>query len=162
MAIEINKLNNINSSGNTYVDIHLDLSEIKKDGGKTLAGSAVAGNDIKVDVDSTSIRNSLINIMTTRKGQRPLSLGFGIDLYKFIGDPITQVTATAIATEIKRGIELWEPRVEVVNVYIYPNVDQLMYEIIIVINPIYLDEGQFTLAGNLAKEAGFTFVEQRN
>lgn len=158
MAIEINNLNFNNSSGNIYVDIHLDLTETSKDGGKTLNGRSVAGNDILSDKDSTAIRNSLINIMTTQKGQRPLSLDFGLNLYRFIGDPITQITATAIATEIKRGIEFWEPRVEVLNVYIFPNEDQLMYEILIVMNPIYLSEEQFTLGGQLAKEAGFTFV----
>lgn len=159
MAIEINNLNTRNDSGNSYIDIHLDLEAGNKSGGKTLNGSVVAGNDIMVDSDSTAIRNSLINIMTTQKGQRPLSLEFGINLYKFIGDPINEITANAIATEIKRGIELWEPRVEVINIYIFPNPDQLLFEIIIVINPLYLTNEQFRLGGELAKETGFTFVQ---
>jgi|TARA_R110000787_G_scaffold336_3_gene1178 phage baseplate assembly protein W len=159
MAIKINNLNSKNNSGQTYIDLHLDLTTVQKDGGKGMSNNIVSGKDIVVDNDTTAIRNALINLMSTNKGQRPLSLGFGIDLYKFIGDPIAQLTAKAIGREIQRGIDVWEPRVTLKKVIVIPNVDALMYEVVVIVDPVALSEGSITLTGNLANEKGFNFVE---
>lgn len=161
MAIKINNLNLQSDKGNTFLDIHFDLQTNKKDGGKQNPSAIVSGNDILVDSDLNAIRNSLINLMTTNKGQRPLNLDYGLSLYKFIGEPINTITATAIAKEIERGIGLWEPRVTLTNLYIYPNEDQLMYEILIFINIPALGSDTFKLGGNLEKENGFKFVESQ-
>lgn len=158
MAIKINNLNFSTSSGKTFSDIQLDLNVSKKDGGKYKSKNVTESNDIVVDYDTSAIKNSVLNILTTQKGQRPLSLEFGINLHKFIGDPITPITANAIAAEIKRGIEIWEPRIELKKIYIYPNPDQLMYEIIIELDIPALDGRSLKLGGALSRDTGLVFV----
>lgn len=159
MAIKINNLNSKNNTGRTYIDLRLDLEEIEKDIKAGQTSNTVPGNDISVDYDTTALRNSITNIMTTNEGERPLALGFGLNLYKFIGDPVTDITGRAIAREIERGIAIWEPRVNLKKIYIIPNPDQLMFEIIIVMEPIFLKDETILLTGNLSQEKGFRFVE---
>ena len=72
MAIKINNLNSKNNSGQTYIDLHLDLTTVQKDGGKGMSNNIVSGKDIVVDNDTTAIRNALINLMSPNKGQRSL------------------------------------------------------------------------------------------
>lgn len=160
MAIKINNLNFGTSNGNTFLDIKLDLEVAKKDGGKFQNKNITESNDIVVDYDNGAIKNSLLNLLTTQQGQRPLSLEFGIDLYRFIGDPISSITGNAIATEIKRGIEQWEPRVDLKMIYIYPREDQLLYDIIIDLEIPALGGTPLRLGGALEREAGFVFVER--
>ncbi len=159
MAIKINNLNSKNPQGYSYVDIHFDLEEIQKDGGKGIETNIVAGKDIMVDINTTAIRNSLINILTTSKGQRPLLPNFGINLYNYIGSPITESMGGLIGAEIDRGITQWEPRVKINKIFIIPNPDRYLYQIILVLDPVDLLNEQIVLTGNLAQEKGFTFVE---
>jgi phage baseplate assembly protein W len=159
MAIKINNLNSKNPKGYSYVDIHFDLQEIQKDGGRGMGTSIVAGKDIVVDTNTTAIRNSLINILSTSKGQRPLLPNFGINLYSYIGSPITESMGGLMAAEIQRGITQWEPRVKVDKIYIIPNPDQYLYQIILAFTPVNLQNEQIVLTGNLAQEKGFTFIE---
>lgn len=159
MAIRINNLNNKNKNGNSYVDIHFDLTGTEKDGGKTLPDRIVSGNDIKIDTDTTAIKNSLINIMTTHRGQRPLTPEFGVNLLNFIGSPISNITGTAIAREVQRGIERWEPRVTLEKLYIHPNPDSLLYELLIVISIKNIPDSNLILEGVLAEENGFRFTQ---
>lgn len=161
MAIKINTLNLSNTEGHTFCDIKLDLEAAKKDGGKPLPKNITESNDIVTDYDTSAIRNSIVNLLTTKPGQRPLSLGFGINLQKFIGEQITTTTANAIASEIKRGIESWEPRVKLNQIAIYPNADEMMYEIIIDLHVPALDGRRLQLAGEIDSNSGMTFSEYR-
>lgn len=161
MAIKINNINYTDGRENVYSDIHFDLEVVKKDGGSRFEGSVVNGKDVVIDTNESAIRNSLINLMTTKQGQRPLLLNYGLNLYKFLGDPIVPATANAIGTEIRRGIDIWEPRVRLVNLFIFPNEDQLMYEIMIILNLINLPNSELKLGAELSRATGFKFVDRK-
>lgn len=98
--------------------------------------------------------------MTTKKGERPLLPTFGIDLYRYIGEPIVPNTAESIAREIQQGINRWEPRVTIKNIFVIPNPDQLIYNILLILIPKLLTDEQLLLGGNLAQEKGFVFSQE--
>jgi phage baseplate assembly protein W len=99
----------------TYVDLHLDITESVA---KTDNNRFIRGNDIEVDYDEAAIRNSIVNIFNTKKGERFLIPEFGADLYRYLFSPVTESTGNMIGRTILNALELWEPRVivEKVNV----------------------------------------------
>lgn len=157
MAIKIDNLKPNNYKGYKYVDIHFDLESIKRDGGKYHSSNIVEGNDIEADYDISAIRNSIVNLLTTSPGQRPLTPNLGLSLMRYIGSPNTTITASLIGSEIKRGIELWEPRVKLLKVIVNSVPDEYLYQIALFIDPILLKEKAFLLTGNLSQESGFNF-----
>jgi len=71
---------------------------------------------LKRDVES--VKQSLKNLLLTRKGERPFSLSYGSNLYNFLFDPIDIVTETLIREEISVSIRNYEPRVNLLNVLV--------------------------------------------
>lgn len=109
-----------------YTDLHLDLKLAQTIGlGKTPSDA----NDILVDNDIEAIRNSIRNIFTTRKGQKLLTPEFGSSLEQYLFEPITEIYARAIGDDILTAIERYEPRIEVLKVYVLPNPDENQYNI---------------------------------
>jgi len=98
----------------TYLDVHLDMQQniIPSKNGR----DAVIGKDIKVDYDEAAIRNSILNIFNTTPGERFLIPEFGINLRKYLFQPVTQLVAEEIGRTILDAIQIWEPRVIVDHV----------------------------------------------
>lgn len=71
---------------------------------------------LKRDVES--VKQSLKNLLLTRKGERPFSPNYGSNLYNFLFDPIDIVTETLIREEISVSIRNYEPRVNLLNVLV--------------------------------------------
>lgn len=61
------------------------------------------------------INQCLLLIMTTQKGSDPLKPRFGVDLLKWIDRPVN-VLIPGLITEITNQIQIWEPRVKVLQV----------------------------------------------
>lgn len=158
MAIKINNLGNKNKYNVTYSDIHFDLKSIQVDGGKKTSNNIAIGKDILKDVDSTAIRNSLVNLLTTTPGERPLTPGFGVNLLRYVGSQLTTVVGESIGSEIKKAIHLWEPRVSVMGVVVNVQPDQSAFQILILMTPLFLQEKQFILGGSLSQENGMKFI----
>jgi phage baseplate assembly protein W len=119
----------------TYTDLHLDLTISKNIG---IGLNPQTSNDIEVDNDTAAIRNSLYNIFTTIPGQKILSPSFGSNLSQYLFEKVDSIRGKIIGNDILRAITTFEPRVDVVNIEVYPMPDQLMYHVILV----------YQLAGN--------------
>jgi phage baseplate assembly protein W len=63
-------------------------------------------------------------ILSTYPGERPMRPEFGSRLRDFIFAGATWDNATAIASEVRRALERWEPRVDVTDVLVEPDPDQ--------------------------------------
>lgn len=158
MAIKIkNLIEKTENKKYTYVDIAFDLETKKTDGGKFLAKNIIESNELKTDNDINAIRNSIVNLLTTYPGQRPLNQHFGISLLPFIGDQVTTEIGQLIAEKIKNGIEKYEPRVEVKNVLINLVPDQNLYQIFIYLTPLFLEDEEIFLGGEFDNNYGLTF-----
>jgi len=75
-------------------------------------GRGVLKKDINVDAVMTSIDN----ILGTSQGERVMLPEFASDLNGFVFDPINQSLQYRLAESIKRVIEKWDDRVEVLGV----------------------------------------------
>lgn len=101
-----------------------------------------------------SIRESIIIILTTAKGERVMRPNFGCEINELVFAQNTTSTATLIKFYIKEALLKWEPRIEVLDVSVTPDEDE-RYKLFIDINyvvkttntkdnlvyPFYLDRG---------------------
>ena len=81
-------------------------------------------NDIKKNVGIKAIKDSILLIVTTRRGSRPFDPNFGCDLDKSLFDNINPLTVDTMAKNIQNAIRNYEPRVRNLNVSVTPEYDQ--------------------------------------
>jgi len=101
-----------------YVDLHLDLTLEQNIG---LGINTSKTRDILVDIDIQAIKNSISNIFNTRKGQKILSPEFGCSLEQYLFEPVSELGAKAIGGTINDAIVKFEPRVDIIKVYVNTN-----------------------------------------
>ena len=141
----------------TYVDLLLDLEVIKKNADPKATSDFVDGYDIEVLEDELAIRNSIVNLFTVRKGEVYLNPEYGLPLYKYIAEPLTVSTAELIGNELYTAIKKWEPRVEVKDIYVLPNEELYMYQILINITIPRFNK-QLSFGGGFAINDDMAFV----
>ncbi len=64
----------------------------------------------------TDIRQSLLILLSTRKGERLGHKNYGCNLDRFMFEPITYSLIKEVKEEVKRAIKTWEKRVTNVEV----------------------------------------------
>jgi phage baseplate assembly protein W len=155
MAIKIKELEKIaktyTENRYLYKDLFLDLSidtKIEAPGSPL----PIPGTDIKADYDLGAIINSLNNLFNTSPGQRFLFPKYGLDLNKFLFEPITKFNAEILGETIYNKINTFEPRVTVKQIKIQTLPDQNQYNIQIIIEIPAL---------KLISESGFIFDVKR-
>ena len=78
------------------------------------------GSDV-TDVDA--IKNSLKNILVTRRGSVPGTPRFGSDLYKIVFSPMDHLTESIAKKYIRQSITEFEPRI-ILNNIIFRRVEE--------------------------------------
>lgn len=92
-------------------------------------GAKKVKTDLNVSYDMQAVKNSIANLLSTKKSEKILNPEFGLRLEDYLFEPITETTATAIANEILTAITVFEPRVQVVELQVIPYPDQYQYVI---------------------------------
>ena len=119
-----------------FKDLHLDF-------GKTsiynpVLRTRIDGNDVNVDFDESAIRNSLKNLFNTRPGQRFLFPLYGLDLYQYLFETVSQENGQLIGERIVTSVENFEPRVRVQTCNVVAKPDDNEYEITLIVSiPIF-------------------------
>lgn len=135
MAIKISNLQQISNQYKQkdyyYKDLHLDFE--KSSNFSTSLNRKIEGNDVKIDFDESAIRNSLRNLFNTKPGQRFLFPLYGLDLYQFLFEAVSEFNGQLIGEKIVTSIENFEPRVSVVECNIIAKPDDNEYDITIVV-----------------------------
>ncbi|KRE60006.1 hypothetical protein ASG92_22240 [Arthrobacter sp. Soil736] len=62
------------------------------------------------------VRQSIATILDTDPGERIMLPGFGCGLRRYIMEPNTLATRTAMREEIAAALSTWEPRIRLTNV----------------------------------------------
>ncbi|MGA1865661.1 MAG: GPW/gp25 family protein [bacterium] len=62
------------------------------------------------------IRDSILIILTSAKGERVMRPDFGCDIHDFAFSIINTSTLTMIKSAVQEALILWEPRIEVIKV----------------------------------------------
>lgn len=161
MAIKITNLEKITKVTNRpyiFKDLHLDLK--KKGEYSALLQRNVDGNDLLVDYDEDCIRTSLLNLFNTKPGQRFLFPKYGLPLYQFLFEMITDENAQIIGEAIVSAVNRFEPRVVVKQCKVTPKPDDNEYNIFLFLHvPLF----STTLSINSSldtKSQSFTFLEK--
>ncbi len=76
-----------------------------------------------------SIKESIILILGTARGERVMRPDFGCRLNELVFAPNNTSTSTLIKSHIEEALLNWEPRIEVEDISVTPRADQPVLEI---------------------------------
>ena len=79
--------------------------------------------DVSRSLGLRSIKNSLLGIITTRKGSRPFDPEFGCDLSDQLFENMTPLTADTVERNIESAVRNYEPRIDKLSVNVIPVYD---------------------------------------
>jgi phage baseplate assembly protein W len=141
--------------GYTFEDIHLDLR--KKYLIKHNLKQNPEINDIVLDYDYNAIRNSIKNLFNTIPGEKILNPDYGLNLAKFLFDPISTTRASDISSLISSKIERYEPRIKLNFLSVSPDVENQQYDIQIIISIPSLNQTNIPIRGSL-NNTGYSYI----
>lgn len=137
-----------------YSDLSLDLQKERTPLGESNSIRKSGNSDIKTDFDEVAIGNSIRNLFSTRPKQRILNPEYGLDLSQFLFEAANEFNARFIARKISRGVEKYEPRVNLKLVNVTVNEEQNLYNISLIIYIPSLNKN--VNYGAIFDENGFT------
>jgi phage baseplate assembly protein W len=73
-------------------------------------------NALALKKDEEAVKQSVVNILSTNKGERPFLPYFGSNIRSYLFENFDNVTATLVEEEIRSALVNYEPRVRVTNV----------------------------------------------
>lgn len=108
--------------------------------------------DVAESVGARAVKNSILGIITTRKGSRPFQPDFGCGLSDELFENMTPLTADTIQRNITSALRNYEQRIQSLYVQVNPVYDQnslivtIMFSI--VDNPDTLEQIKLKLAAS--------------
>lgn len=120
-------------------------SWIYRDIDENLALDAVK-RDIGSYDDVTAVNNSLANLIRIKKGERQYNMEYGLDIEQFLYEPINSSTARAIGDKIKTSIKQWETRISLINVNLFPDIENNEYQITVKYSIPLLGDNEYEMA----------------
>ena len=91
-----------------------------------------------------SIKDGIIQLLLTSRGERPMRLDYGTDLRASVFGPLDDTTVDALKNTISAAIEKYAPRVVVHNFEVLPDEDKSQIDISLVFS---MKENVFTTEG---------------
>lgn len=73
-------------------------------------------NDLARKFDAAAVKQSIRNIILTRKGEKPFDPNFGSNVSNFLFEQFDSVTRLALVAAVENSIQNYEPRVELLSV----------------------------------------------
>ena len=86
-------------------------------------------DDLVVSRDASAIKQAIVNLLLTNKGERLMNPNYGSDIRSYLFEPLDYGTANAITTNIRYSIDRWEPRITVSRIKAYPNFDDNGFDV---------------------------------
>ena len=138
-------------TGYTYTDVTMDMQPNDLQLNQNLY-KPVNSTDIAISVDEAAIKNALVNLFNTIPGQKILQPEFGLNLKRFLFDPLTDFQAKVIGETIYKGIARWESRVEIANIDVRQDYDNYQYVISLTLLIPKLSNSSVKFTGLLTRE----------
>jgi len=73
------------------------------------------GGGLALASDADDVSQAISIILSTAPGERPMRPEFGCGVHDYVFDVIDAATVGRMEEEIRRALERWEPRIEVLN-----------------------------------------------
>jgi|TARA_B100001741_G_scaffold112289_2_gene92256 phage baseplate assembly protein W len=86
-------------------------------------------DDVVVSKDNAAIKQSIISLLLTNRGERLFNSDFGSDIRSFLFEPLDFGTAAQIKMGIRSTIKQYEPRISVQAVVVIPNYDDNGFDV---------------------------------
>ena len=93
-------------------------------------------NDLVVSKDASAIKQAIVNLLLTNKGERLMNPDYGSDIRSYLFEQLDYGTAQQIIGNIEFTIAKWEPRIQILDLDAVPNYNdngfdvQMTYQII--------------------------------
>ncbi len=88
-----------------------------------------ADGDVRRVTEYEAVKNSLRNILRTKKGSRRMLPTFGAQLERFLFEPIDEITARDIGNTILQELAGWDDRIEIININVEADYEGMQYNI---------------------------------
>ena len=85
--------------------------------------------DLVVSKDASAIKQAIVNLLLTNKGERPFKPDYGSDIRSYLFEPLDFATAAQIKGNIRSTIAKWEPRIGIVSLICNPNMDDNGFDV---------------------------------
>ena len=86
-------------------------------------------DDLVVSKDASAIKQAIVNLLLTNKGERLMNPTYGSDIRSYLFEPMDYGTANQIKNNIRDTIEIFEPRIRVRQISATPNFDDNGFDI---------------------------------
>ena len=80
-------------------------------------------NDVVVSRDESAIKQSIVNLLLTNKGERLMNPKYGSDIRSYLFEPLDYGTAARVRESITYCVSSYEPRVSILEIKVYPDYD---------------------------------------
>ena len=78
-------------------------------------------NDVVVSKDASAIKQAIVNLLLTNKGERLMNPTYGSDIRSYLFEPLDYGTAAQIKANIRSTIDRFEPRISISDIKCIPN-----------------------------------------
>ena len=86
-------------------------------------------NDVVVSKDASAIKQAIVNVLLTNKGERLMNPRYGSDIRSFLFEPLDYGTGFQIKANIRDTLDRFEPRISVLDIKCTPNFDDNGFDI---------------------------------
>ena len=89
--------------------------------------------------NENAIARAVRNIVLTTPGEKFFDPDFGSSVGEILFENVDEITAVSIEDEIKSSLKNYEPRVELIDVFVDPNFDENQFDVTITYRIIGVD-----------------------
>jgi phage baseplate assembly protein W len=92
-------------------------------------------DDVVVSKDNAAIKQAIVNLVLTNKGERLFNPDYGSDIRSFLFEPLDYAVAGIIKNNMQLSLTKYEPRIKVTSITCKPNFEdngidvEMTYEI---------------------------------
>ena len=101
--------------------------------------------DLIVKKDDAAIKQSVVNLLLTSKGERPFQPQLGSNLRRLLFENLDVVTASEISSNIRDTLDQFEPRITVDNVRCVPQYMDNGYQVELTYTIVGRDDAPVTV-----------------
>ena len=85
--------------------------------------------DLVVKKDEAAIKQAIVNLLLTSKGERPFAPDLGSDLRTLMFEPLDVATAGEISSNIRETLRNYEPRISILGIEVNANFEDNGFDV---------------------------------
>ncbi len=86
-------------------------------------------NDLVVSRDASAIKQAIVNLLLTNKGEKVFNPEYGSNIRRFLFEPLDYATAAQVKGDIRDTLGTYEPRISIRTLKCQPNFDENGFDV---------------------------------